>query len=270
MGESETFQLDHVAAEAYEATFVPRLFEQWAPHTLDAAGVTAGRRLLDVACGTGIVARTAADRFGTAAVVGVDLNPAMLAVARRVAPAIDWRRGDVIDLPFESATFDAVTCQMAMMFFPDRHRALSEMARVTRPGGRIGLVVPASLDAQPAYRPFVEIAVRHCGPEARTLLGTYWNCGDADELVATVDAVDGLRVVERRTRTGTASFESSDGLVATEVEATPLIDRIDDETYATLRREVGEALARFDAPPAGFEVPLVGHVIGAEVEPGSR
>lgn len=263
MTKSEAFQLDEAAAEMYEATFVPRVFEQWAPHTLDVAGLTAGGRLLDVACGTGIVARTAVDRIGPGAIVGVDLNPAMLAVARRVAPEIDWRRADVVDLPFGTGSFDAVTCQMAFMFFPDRHGALTEMARVARPGGRVALVVPASLDSQPAYQPFVDIAARHCGPEARALLGAYWSCGDADDLVRMVDAVDGLRVVERRTRTGTASFESSDDLVATEVEATPLIDRIDERTYATLRREVGEALARFNTAK-GFEVPLVSHLIGAE------
>ncbi|MDH5519229.1 MAG: methyltransferase domain-containing protein [Acidimicrobiia bacterium] len=265
MSTSEAFQIPLSVAESYEATFVPRLFREWAPHVLDAARVGPGTSLLDVACGTGIVARTAVERIGNdGSVIGVDLNEAMLTVAQRVAPDLDWREGDVADLPFDDDTFDAVTCQMAMMFFPDRDRALAEMIRVTRPGGWIALAVPASLDAQPAYRPFVDIAARHSGPEARALLGSYWNCGDADELVAGLEQA-GLGPIDRRTRTGTATFDSSDAMVATEVESTPLIDRIDEQTYARIRTEVGEALARYTKPDGLFEIPFVGHVVGAQV-----
>src|ERR1700758_5453310 len=81
---AESFQIPVEAAEAYEATFVPAFFAQWAPILCDAAGVGAGHTVLDVACGTGIVARVAAERAGAARVTGVDLNEAMLTVARRV------------------------------------------------------------------------------------------------------------------------------------------------------------------------------------------
>ena len=81
---SESFQIPIEAAEAYEAAFVPAFFAQWAPILCDAAGIGAGHKVLDVACGTGIVARTAAERCRGGQVVGVDLNEAMLTVARRV------------------------------------------------------------------------------------------------------------------------------------------------------------------------------------------
>jgi ubiquinone/menaquinone biosynthesis C-methylase UbiE len=101
---AESFRLSVDAAEAYEATFVPRLFADWVPHLLDAAGVAAGQRILDVACGTGVVAREAADRLGEkGTVVGLDLNEAMLAVARRLRPDLEWRQGDVAALPFRDA-----------------------------------------------------------------------------------------------------------------------------------------------------------------------
>src|SRR5688572_8706675 len=103
---SESFQIPIEAAETYEAVFVPAFFAQWAPILCDAADVTAGQRILDVACGTGIVARTAADRVGAENVVGVDLNEAMLSVARGVRPDIDWRQGDVAALPFDDDSFD--------------------------------------------------------------------------------------------------------------------------------------------------------------------
>src|SRR5256885_15058770 len=84
---SESFQVTPEIAEFYEAAFVPAFFAQWAPILCEVAGVAPGHRVLDVACGTGIVTRTAADRVAPdGRVVGVDLNEAMLRVARRVRP----------------------------------------------------------------------------------------------------------------------------------------------------------------------------------------
>src|SRR5262249_27971771 len=101
MSTQETFQLTAEMAEAYEANFVPAFFAQWAPRLLDAVGVSPGDRVLDVACGTGIVARTAADLVApTGSVVGVDLSEAMLAVAGRIRPGLRWVHGDVAALPF--------------------------------------------------------------------------------------------------------------------------------------------------------------------------
>src|SRR4030095_9389410 len=112
--------------------------------------------------------------------VGVDVNPAMLSVARRVRPEIDWREGDAASLPFPDDSFDVVLCQMALMFFPDRVQALREMARVVTERGTVGVVVPAVLASQPAYAPFVEMAARHAGPDAIALLGAYFACGAPD------------------------------------------------------------------------------------------
>ena len=90
----------------------------------DAAAIKQGDRVLDVACGTGVVARECARRG--AAVTGLDLNEGMLTVARRISPDIDWHEGDASDLPFEDGSFDAVTCQFGLMFFPEREKSLRE------------------------------------------------------------------------------------------------------------------------------------------------
>jgi len=257
---TETFMIPIEAAEAYEARFVPAIFAEWAPRVLDAAAVGPGSRVLDVACGTGIVARTALEQVGTdGAVVGVDVNEAMLTVARRVGPDIEWRRGNVTALPVDDDDFDAVTCQMALMFFPDRVAAFAEMARAVRPAGRVAVVVPAALDAQPAYRPFVEIAVSHTGPEARSLLGTYWNCGDVDELVVHA-AAGGLEAVDRSTTVGIAHFPTALGFVDTEIQGSPLAERVDDATARRIGADVAERLAGY-AEPGSFDVPLVCHVL---------
>ena len=108
MRESETGQVTRSAAEVYEEFFVPALFEQWADRMVDAAAIESGHRVLDVACGTGVLALAAANRAGPGAVVGLDVNVGMLAVARRKAPGIDWRQGRAEALPFDDESFDRV------------------------------------------------------------------------------------------------------------------------------------------------------------------
>lgn len=263
MSAPETFQIPLETAELYEAKFVPALFADWAPHVVEMGDVSAGQVVLDVACGTGIVARTAAERVGPEGrVVGVDLNPSMLTVAERACPGVELQQADVAALPFEPATFDVVLCQMALMFFPDIHAALSEMGRVVEPHGTVVLMAPSSLDAQPAYEPLVELAARHAGPEAVAMLSAYWACGDLDELLGAVRAA-GLEVLSTRTRMGTARFASIDEFVTVEVESTPVRERLTDDQYDTLRGEANVILERFVTPSGDAEIPLEGHLVAA-------
>lgn len=259
---TESFQIPLEAAEAYEAAFVPAFFAQWAPILCDAARVTAGQRILDVACGTGIVARTAADRIGAANVIGVDLNDAMLTVARRVRPDIDWRQGDAAALPLDDRSVDTVLCQMALMFFPDPVSGLREMARVARSGGTIGVLVPSSLDAQPAYGPFVDMAARHAGSEARSLLSTYFACGNLAELTTLFANAD-LPSPTTATHLGTIRFPSVDALVSTEVDSTPLGERISADVRDQIRDGARNVLAPFTSADGGVEAPFEVHVVTA-------
>lgn len=259
---SESFAIPIEAAEAYEAEFVPAFFAQWAAILCDAAGVSAGQRVLDVACGTGIVARTAADRVGAANVVGVDLNEAMLTVARRVRPEIEWHQGDVGGLPFDDGSFDVVLCQMALMFFPDRVAALREIVRVAAPGGIVAVLVPSSLDAQPAYGPFVDMTAQHAGAEARSLLSTYFACGDGEELTRLFAQAD-LAAPTRATHLGTARFPSVDALVTTEVDSTPLGERITADVYDQIRDGARRVLAPFTIADGRLEAPFEVHVVAA-------
>jgi hypothetical protein len=148
------------------------------------------------------------------------------------------------------------------MFFPDRARALREMGRVVTAGGTVAVVVPSRLESQPAYGPFVEMAVRHAGPDAASLLSTYWACGDLGGLTALVESA-GLHVARTRTRLGTVRLGSVDEFVATEVESTPLIERISDEVYRRIREGAREALRPFTTPAGGVEVPLEAHIVSA-------
>lgn len=261
---SETFQIPLDAAEAYEAAFVPAFFAQWAPTLCDAAGIDPGQKVLDVACGTGIVARTAAEIVGATNVVGVDINEAMLTVARRVRPDIDWRHGDAGALPLPDRGYDAVLCQMALMFFPERAAALREMGRVAAAGGTVAVLVPSGLDAQPAYGPLVDMAARHAGTEARSLLSTYFACGDLGELRRLFEVAQ-LRVTATTGHAGTARFPSVDALVATEVESTPLRERISDDVYERIRLGAHDVLAPFTAGDGTLAAPFECHVVVASV-----
>jgi SAM-dependent methyltransferase len=176
---TETFALSLEQAHTYEDVFVPALFAQWVPTLLRHAGVGQGQHVLDVACGTGVVARAALNSVGASGrVSGIDLNPAMISLARERAPGVDWQVGDAVELPYADQSFDAVLCQSALFFFADPQRACREMARVLRSGGTLALQTYAGLEDQPGYGPFVDTVVRHAGAQARSLLGTYWSQGD--------------------------------------------------------------------------------------------
>jgi SAM-dependent methyltransferase len=259
---TEQFLISAEQAEVYEERFVPALFRQWVEPLLHAAAVGPGDRMLDVACGTGVVARAAAERVAPdGKVTGVDLNPAMLAVARRVAPEIDWRQGDVAALPFGDRAFDVVSCQAAMFFFHDPTGALSEMGRVTRPGGRVVVQSFSSLSAQPAYGPWVDMVARFAGPDAVELLGTYWAQGDP-EIMGGRCADAGLRVTAEHQHTRPAYFPSIQTMVLTEVNATPLRDRLDQADLDRILAESHEVLGQF-VQDGRLVIPLAGYVLVA-------
>jgi ubiquinone/menaquinone biosynthesis C-methylase UbiE len=161
MAEPERWQVSTDAAEVYESCFVPAIFAAWAGPVADAAGIRTGNKVLDVGCGTGVLAREALRRVGQGGqVVGLDLNEGMLAVAARTEPKIEWRQGDAASLPFEDASFNVVVSQFALMYFPDRLACLSQMWRTLAPGGRLAVAVWAPIDRARGYQILVDIAAR--------------------------------------------------------------------------------------------------------------
>jgi SAM-dependent methyltransferase len=260
---TETFQITREQAAAYEELFVPALFAQWAPMMADLAGLRDGHRVLDVACGTGVAARAAADRVGdSGSVVGVDLNPAMLEVAAGVRDDIEWREADVSDLPFGDESFDAVLCQSAVFFFPDVGRAFAEMARVARPGGVVVIQTYAALVDQPAYAQLDAIVRRIAPGEALDLLDTYWSMGDLPALCAELRRA-GLEIVETRTTVGSVSYGTVENLVATEIKGTPLADRLTQQQIDQILAASAATLDAFVTPGRGLEMPITAHLVAA-------
>jgi ubiquinone/menaquinone biosynthesis C-methylase UbiE len=156
------------APDNYERYFVPVIGGPLARDLVDAADVRPGARVLDVACGTGIVTRLAAERVGaTGSVTGVDINAGMLTTARTAASAaaapIRWHETSVEAMPLPDEAFDLVFCQLGLMFVQDKPAALREMRRVLVPGGRAHISVPRPS----AFFEVLEQGVtRHVGAEA--------------------------------------------------------------------------------------------------------
>jgi SAM-dependent methyltransferase len=180
-----TSQRDIEAALVYEQLFVPAEFRDWAPLVADAAGLDIGQKVLDVACGTGVLTKTAAARVGRAGLVAaVDLDPGMLAVASRSDHRIAWCRATAESLPYPDAMFDAVVSQFGLMFVRDRSRAVREMLRVLAPGGRLAAAVWDTLDRTPAYATFADMLERLVGAEAASALRAPFALGERAALSA--------------------------------------------------------------------------------------
>ena len=146
------------AGREYEALFVPALFDVWARHLIEGAGVQEGAHVLDVACGTGVLARRALAKVGAdGRVVGADPAPGMLAAAREIEPAIDWVLCSAESLNAEDEAFDCVMSQFGMMFFSDRNKAAEEMARVLKPDGQLAIAVWRSVEHNPAYAALISL-----------------------------------------------------------------------------------------------------------------
>lgn len=264
MGEvQDKGQVTSNAAEIYEEFFTPALFQTWTSKVADAANIQAGQTILDVATGTGILARDVFKRVGVdGSVVGLDINAGMLAVARSKANEIEWKQGAAEALPFDDATFDAVVSQFGLMFFEDRSKAIREMVRVLKPGGKLAVVVWDTLENTPGYLAMVGLLQGLFGDEAANGLRAPYNLGDVDTLKALFEH-DRLRDVTVNTHADVAKFPSLEGWMFTDIKGWVLADKINDEQYATLLTEAKTVLAKFiqDDGTVSFATPA--HIVTA-------
>lgn len=252
---SRSGQVVASAAEIYDAVFVPALFAQFGPVIAEAAGIGPGATVLDVGCGTGVAALAAAERAGPAGrVTGVDLNPAMLAIARRKSSGITWVEAPAEDLPFPDAGFDAVLCQFAMMFMTDRRSALREMRRVARPGGRIALLVWETVERSPGYAELVPLLAEMAGPEAADALRAPFCLGDGAALAEDLAAA-GLGDARLRTVTGRSRHPSIDAWIDTEIGGWTLAGTIGDAAMARLKEAARTRLSRHAGPDGSVAFP---------------
>ena len=254
-------QVSKSAAEIYDEFFVPALFGEWAGRLCDAAEIAAGHAVLDVACGTGATTREAAARIGPAGtVVGLDRNDGMLSVARSRTPGITWIEGCAESLPFADRSFDAVLCQFGLMFFDDRNRALEQMLRVVRPGGRIALTVWDDVANAPGYAGMIALIDKMFGPEAADALRAPFVLGNRQTLEVLLND-SGLGDSILTTVSGTARFASIREWVRMDVRGWTLSDSIDDAGFEALVAAAEDHLQPFAAEDGSVEFPAPAHIV---------
>jgi len=222
----EEWQLQGGAPELYQRYLVPAVTAIWAADLAGRAGLRAGERVLDVACGTGVVARAAAGHTGPAGrVAGLDINPGMLAVARslpgRAEPGIGWLQASVLALPMADASWDVVLCQLGLQFFPDRPAALAEIRRVLVPGGRTGLSVYGAIEHNPAALALAQALDRHLGPGASQTKRAEHALADP-ALLHGLAREAGFRGISIATETKLIRYPSAADYVRIQLIATPL------------------------------------------------
>ncbi len=241
---ASTGQVVGSAAEVYQTFFVPALFAQWGEQTLDLAGVAPGQDVLDVGCGTGVLARAVARRLaGSGSCTGLDLNPGMLDVARRFPELVTWQEGRAESLPFGDDTFDRVLSQFALMFFQDRAEALAEMGRVIRPTGAIAVSTWARVEESPGYDAMVTLVERLFGQTAADALLAPFAVGTAALLSDLLSGAFDQVVVTRAE--GRARFPSIEAWVHTDIRGWTLAELIDDQQYTELLAAARRDLASF-------------------------
>jgi ubiquinone/menaquinone biosynthesis C-methylase UbiE len=248
-------------AEIYERHMVPAIFASWAPALLDLVMLKPGERVLDVACGTGVVARQAASRVGAGQVVGLDLNSEMLALARVLGPAVEWHEGNAMALPFATSAFDVVVCQQGFQFFPDSGQALREAHRVLVPSGRFAVAVWCAIESSPGYHALARGLERHVGTEAAGLMRAVYRLGDAQTLQTMLENA-GFHDVRVRREKRVARFPSPELFVRWIVVGSVLGRtgvQVRDESLATLIREVDGALQPY-VRADGLAFPMEAHL----------
>jgi len=231
------------APENYERYFVPLIGGPLAHELIDAADLRPGERVLDVACGTGIVARLAAERVGVEGVVAaLDINAAMLAVARSLTPPpgapIRWYETTAESIPLPDDAFDVVFCQLGLQFVSDKHAALREMHRVSSPRGRVFVSVPTP----PPFFDVIDEAVSRHVPAAAGFVRLIFSLNDPVEIERLFrDATFGD--VSVNTGTTELHLPRPEEFLWQYVNATPLaglLANVHPDTLGALERDVVE------------------------------
>ncbi len=258
--------IDTSRGEAYQNLFAPAMFIPWGEDLVGRAGLRPGDNVLDVACGTGVVSRLAAEAVApSGSVDGLDLDPGFLEVGRSAPPTggvrIEFHEGSATDLPFDADSFDLALCQQGLQFFPDRTASLSEMRRVLRPEGKVVLSVWRESQRSPGFHALLEALERHGG--AMDAKPASFSLTDSDELSGLAEAA-GFREVTIEEAALPVRFDSPERFAEILAASGPGIGRamarLDDDAHAAMIEDVKAALAQY-ITEEGLEFPTETHYL---------
>lgn len=252
----------------YEELMVPAFFAHYAADLVARAELREGDRLLDIACGTGVVPRAvAATGVSVGRLTGLDMTPGMLAVAARVAgdTGAEWMEGDGTAMPFEDGAFDVLTCQQGLQFFPDRAAGAAEFHRVLAPGGRAVVACWTALEDQEAHAAYVR-AIAPLEPDLAGVGEAPFSFGDSEALAALLRAA-GFAEVDVARVDHVARFASAAEFVRSFAEGSPLalaLASMPPERDAAMREAALPALESFESED-GLAAPMATYVAVARV-----
>lgn len=236
------------APENYERFFVPVIAEPLAKDLIRRAALRPGERVLDVASGTGILARLALQHVGDSGkVAGLDINSAMLTFARSISKdlSIEWYEASAENLPLPDESFDVALCQLGLQFMKDKAVALGEIYRILMTGGRLTLNV-----AGPASKPMAILAEaleRHISPETGGFVSQVFSLYDPAELQELANSA-GFCEIDIKTQNKMFSLPAPKDFLWQYVYSTPLaraVREADEHTQKALQNDVVEQWQEF-------------------------
>ena len=232
----------------HEEHLVPAIYAQWAHRVVELAEVDLGHNVLDVACGTGSLARAARQEVGfSGKVTGLDSSEKMLDSANRNSRGIIWQHGDAEDLPFKRDQFDRVLCQFSLMFIANRVHAIKEMLRVCKPDGLVVLAVWAPIDHCRAYTTLIRLVDKYLGAHAAFKLSAPWSLGRpgvVDSLLLSA----GVNEYECHERVGQARFPSMKSFIDTHLHLVGELENMDVDVYQKILSAADIELHQFLLP----------------------
>ena len=259
MGDNITGQVTEDAAKVYEEVYVPSLFVKWAPLITNAANIQDWHSVLDVACGTGLVAITVSDQIGPkGSVTGVDINDGMLQIAKSKSSQIKWDNSPAESLPYEDSSFDRVLCQFSLMYFENKEKALREMMRVLRPDGLLVFNVWDKLEENPGFLARTVFWEKVVGDKA-------WDeapyCLGDKETLSSLLKTSGISNMKIETHTSTAQYPSIRDWMHVTAKGWTQDELFDNETYEQMVLEAQTVFSRFEQSDGTVSFPTLAHVV---------
>ena len=259
MGDSETGQVSEDAAKIYEEVYLPALFKEWCPLVVEAAQIQKGFRVIDIACGTGVLAIAVSDHIGLEGiVVGIDINEGMLNIAKSKSSRVEWRNAPAEELPFDDDYFDSAVSQFGLMYFENRENALREMMRVLKPGGSLAVVVWDKPENNSGLATEDKLWQQTFGEQWAD--ESPYSLGDKKVLQDLFNS-SGITDLEITTRKGIARFSSIESWIHTGAKGWTQDDAISDEQLELLLEKAETNLANFRAADGKVAFPMSAHIV---------
>ena len=231
-----------------EQYLVPAIYAQWAGRVAEIAEIDLGHHVLDVACGTGTLARAIQLETGLSGrVIGLDTSELMLEAAQRQSRGIEWQIGDATSMPFEKNRFDRVMCQFSLMFIANRVATIKEMLRVCKTDGLVVLATWGPLHHAGAFDTLIELVNKCCGYQTAMKLSSPWTLGKPGVMDALI-LTSGITEYECHERFGQASYPSMRAFIEAHLRLSGEFDKLNEQSLQDLYRAADTKLHQFLTP----------------------